>query len=305
MSSLISSNVNNWLHLLITQTSPISSSDVHNVCQLIQTNELTLEKVVIDLGPLITDSDINERLKGLNILSVIIKSLPKDLLSQNEIQHLIQFYCHRLQDSEPSIATIFSGLLALIECLNFDESLNQMVVNGLTKKMFESDRQYTESEKSLLFQILGQLFKNNSNDVVLNAMLTNEVNGQTLLPIILEAISEEKSNSNSSELSHLAALDVILQILVEGNQDILGPSLKSTVNNCINLSINSSYLKVRRSALNCLALIANNFNDSDLNSLRDEVIRRLKITLNDKKRLVRKSAVRARCQWIFVGQPGR
>ena len=121
-----------------------------------------------------------------------------------------------------------------------------------------------------------------------------------LLPMLLDAINSEALDANQR-----AALEAISQILVDKNEQILKPSLKSCSTNCVNLAINSPHLNVRRSALNCLAQIADTFDDSELYHLRDQMVRDLRKALNDKKRIVRKSAVRARCKWIVVGQPGK
>ena len=123
---------------------------------------------------------------------------------------------------------------------------------------------------------------------------------KSLVPMLLDAIDGEGVEGNQR-----AALEAISQIMIDKNHQILNPSLKSFANNCINLSINSPFLRVRRSALNCLALIADTFDDSDISYLRETMVRDLRKALNDKKRVVRKSAVTARCKWILVGQPGK
>ncbi|CAG2102638.1 unnamed protein product [Medioppia subpectinata] len=172
------------------------------------------------------------------------------------------------------------------------ETFDTLLSGYLKYKTEDSDR-----KQIFLSALLTQL------NLIPKAVFCNEL--KRLLPMLLDAISDHSITSDCCRDNQRAALDAIYQILIDKNERILDPSLKSTVNNCVNLSINSPYLEVRRSALNCLAEIAHNFEDSILNHLRDEVVRNLRKTLNDRKRIVRKSAVRARCKWILIGQPGK
>ncbi|KAI1278074.1 MMS19 nucleotide excision repair -like protein [Halotydeus destructor] len=93
--------------------------------------------------------------------------------------------------------------------------------------------------------------------------------------------------------------------LLEENSTVFASSLHSLIDNLLkSLVPGNSSLDVKRGALSCLTLIAKLFPERHLLIERTEVISRLKILLDDKKRLVRMAAADARLKWLLIGQPG-
>lgn len=253
----------------------------------------------------IYDSNEDIQSYGLNVCIWITKGL---VISGHKMRKPFIALMIKLLESEScSIKSKVSNAFSIIH--SSDQSLLTSDNNAIVKILYHQSFYYETFELLLNGYLRYKSEDNDKKQYYLTSLLSqlnfipkavfrNELN--KLLPMLLDAI-----NSNNSTDNQMAALDSISQILIDKNTDILNPSLKSTVTNCVNLAINSPYLKVRRNALNCLANIANSFDDSVLNHLRDEVVRKLRQTLSDKKRIVRQSAVRARCKWILVGQPGK
>ncbi|XP_076059030.1 MMS19 nucleotide excision repair protein isoform X2 [Oratosquilla oratoria] len=80
------------------------------------------------------------------------------------------------------------------------------------------------------------------------------------------------------------------------------PHVSSLIPTLLSLATNHS-LVTRLTSLECLCGLAS-LDTKILLPYREEVVRSLKVTLNDKKRLVREVSRKARCNWILVGAPG-
>lgn len=104
--------------------------------------------------------------------------------------------------------------------------------------------------------------------------------------------------------------DILFVVLCSTNslisaesKDMIKDHLFSYVNCFLIFASKAKKLLVRRASLEGLSRIANSFDESELLPNRDSVCLRLKYCLNDKKRLVREAASKARNNWILVGQP--
>ncbi|RWS04256.1 hypothetical protein B4U79_16430 [Dinothrombium tinctorium] len=101
--------------------------------------------------------------------------------------------------------------------------------------------------------------------------------------------------------NQVIALDCILH-LMDSDSSLLS-NVESTVFQLLYLTKNSTLLKIRHKAAECLALVANLYSERTLLPLRNQVVNDLKFCLDDKKRLVRYAAAEARLKWILIGQP--
>ena len=65
--------------------------------------------------------------------------------------------------------------------------------------------------------------------------------------------------------------------------------------------INSNFQNLRKAALVCLSVFAHKFPYVRLVPYKEEVLRKLKQSLDDKKRVVRRQAVKTRNLWYIIG----
>ncbi|XP_053307203.1 MMS19 nucleotide excision repair protein homolog [Spea bombifrons] len=117
----------------------------------------------------------------------------------------------------------------------------------------------------------------------------------SLLSLLLEALS---CPDHVVQLSTLTCLEPLLLDAAE----ILNPHIDTLITKLISLS-SSPAMAVRISALKCM-LALTKLPLHMLLPYKQQVIRALGKPLDDKKRLVRKEAVEARCQWFLLGSPG-
>ncbi|KAH9638499.1 hypothetical protein HF086_007469 [Spodoptera exigua] len=126
-------------------------------------------------------------------------------------------------------------------------------------------------------------------------VLKNEAN--KIAPIVIDCL--EYDNKDMLQVS----LDVLCHF-VQSNPTAVSDSLQTILPRLIALSKYMKSMDVRIKSLECLYDIANTFRTSTLLPYKQDVLLDLAPALDDKKRLVRNVAVRARSRWFLVGAPG-
>ncbi|XP_076241898.1 MMS19 nucleotide excision repair protein [Calliopsis andreniformis] len=81
----------------------------------IQSGYIKLFEIVGELGPFVTDKDVNIRERGIETLSSILSYLPKDYLNETELHFITSFYSDRLKDHHSIIPAALKGTLAIVE----------------------------------------------------------------------------------------------------------------------------------------------------------------------------------------------
>jgi len=118
-----------------------------------------------------------------------------------------------------------------------------------------------------------------------------------LQSLILINLKDEESIENQ----HIA-LDCV-NYLFEINSSSIRNDLTSIADSILQISKTKSSFQIRKKALESLAIIAFSFDEVVTLPIREKVIKQLKLSLDDPKRLVRNSACAAIHKWILIGQP--
>ncbi|XP_047024879.1 MMS19 nucleotide excision repair protein homolog [Helicoverpa zea] len=126
-------------------------------------------------------------------------------------------------------------------------------------------------------------------------VLKNEAS--KVAPIVIDALEYE----NKDML--LVSLEV-LGHFVQASPGTVSGSLQTILPRLVTLTRYMKSMDVRIKSLECLYDIANTFRTSALLPYKQDVLIDLAPSLDDKKRLVRSVAVRARSRWFLVGAPG-
>lgn len=64
----------------------------------ITSRESTLLGLVENLGPQLTSTTVLDRVKAVDILARVFSTLPKDFLTEKELEFIVEFLCNRLKD---------------------------------------------------------------------------------------------------------------------------------------------------------------------------------------------------------------
>ncbi|XP_066962387.1 MMS19 nucleotide excision repair protein homolog [Macrobrachium rosenbergii] len=126
--------------------------------------------------------------------------------------------------------------------------------------------------------------------LVLNAHI------KKLLPVLLQGVTSDKLAVKETTLSTLATL--LKQTAVHAT-----PHISTLIPNLLSITSNQP-MGIRMKALECLEALAS-LPVPVLRPYKEKVISELRPVLNDKKRVVRQSAVSARSSWLLVGAPGK
>ncbi|CAH0719867.1 unnamed protein product, partial [Brenthis ino] len=127
------------------------------------------------------------------------------------------------------------------------------------------------------------------------SVLNNEVN--KVAPLVVDALEFD----NKDLL--LVMVDVLIYFVQAKNVSI-AQSLQSILPRLINLTTYVKSMDVRIKSLQCLYEIANSYPTRLLIPFKQDILIDLTPSLDDKKRLVRNMAVKARTRWFLVGSPG-
>ncbi|XP_028027828.1 MMS19 nucleotide excision repair protein homolog [Bombyx mandarina] len=101
----------------------------------------------------------------------------------------------------------------------------------------------------------------------------------------------------------LVMIDVLCYF-VQAKNAVISGSLQTILPRLVKLSRYVKSMDVRIKSLECLYEIANSYRTSTLLPHKQDILFDLAPSLDDKKRLVRNMAVKARTRWFMIGAPG-
>ncbi|XP_076650340.1 MMS19 nucleotide excision repair protein isoform X2 [Halictus rubicundus] len=116
-----------------------------------------------------------------------------------------------------------------------------------------------------------------------------------LVPLLIESLSLDNERLIFSTL-------ITLKVLLETRHVIFSDKAQCFIPKFLKL-ISYKTMRVRIAILECLTNYSN-YPIVLLNIYKQDVLEKLAISLDDRKRLVRKAAVKARTRWFLVGAPG-
>lgn len=104
-----------------------------------------ISKVVEELGPALTSKETDIRLKGIQFLSDLLRSLPNDLLDEIQLTFITSFYCDRMKDHHSIAPQVIAGLLAIVKMTNLPRTcpvtiLQQLFLNIPCQSQVRGDR---------------------------------------------------------------------------------------------------------------------------------------------------------------------
>ncbi|KJF60954.1 DNA repair/transcription protein, variant [Coccidioides immitis RS] len=138
--------------LLLTESDKAESIRLADItAQKLVTKQATLIGVVQSLGEYINDEDSIIRGKAVSYLTAVIRALPSNFLSRQQIQVLATFYCERIED-EGAIA----GLKSLQSLNRLDKNIAQLIARGLFQHGSNLQKR-SQSQRFQFLQLLNEL----------------------------------------------------------------------------------------------------------------------------------------------------
>lgn len=118
-----------------------------------------------------------------------------------------------------------------------------------------------------------------------------------IAPLLIESLEHDHQDLL------LVMVDILCHI-IQSNQVVIAGSLQTILPRLVKLSTYVKSMDVRIKSLQCLYEIANVYSTALLLPHKQDMLLDLAPSLDDKKRLVRNMAVRARTRWYLIGAPG-
>jgi len=220
---------------------------------------------------------------------------------------LCSFLCNRLKEESHS----FQGILRILRVIVSQASIPGALVSSIFSRLINdiSIQTLEADERSLLFQLIFSLLDKYfdvlkpSDPDSINHTLDEEKDEDLnkLYILIISCISSSSTNEETMSV----ALQCILYLMEDKScSKILGNNLSSILPSLLRQCQPDRGLKTRINSLNCISKCSKCLPEKVLLPHKKMVVKQLQTTLDDRKRLVRKSAAEASHEWILLGQPG-
>lgn len=145
-----------------------------------------ISKVVEELGPALTNKDVDIRLKGTKFLSDLLLSLPNDLLDETQLTFIVNFYCDRMKDHHSIAPQVVIGVLAIVKMKNLPRSSPVVILQSLFANI--PCQSQVRGDRSNIFDVIQYLSDNFQPE--LDAMGADFIYG------VIQAIDGERDPRN-------------------------------------------------------------------------------------------------------------
>ncbi|CAH2047442.1 unnamed protein product, partial [Iphiclides podalirius] len=90
-----------------------------NIITDIISDRLDITKIVENMAGVLTSKEVDNREKGMRFFTKLLKEIPKDYLTEMQINFISKFYTDRLKDNHKVIPAVLDGYLAIIDMKNY------------------------------------------------------------------------------------------------------------------------------------------------------------------------------------------
>lgn len=123
----------------LLDTNEISQETIRNygteISSQVKSNKLKIINLVEKLNPILTNGDNNIRLRGVQVLSQVITSLPRETLITKELEVLYEFLNLRLVDHKSMEQPVLRCLSYFVDCDNKPEKFDRGLLELLKTKI--------------------------------------------------------------------------------------------------------------------------------------------------------------------------
>lgn len=130
-------------------------------------------KLIEALGPSLTSTDVELRVKATQLLSLVLAEMPADFLSSVQLNFISTFYCDRLKDHHSVVPNTLSGVQALIRMTNLPDECVARLLQSIFQHVPCQSQVRADREK--IFNIIKTLSEAKTSE--LQAMGTDFVYG--------------------------------------------------------------------------------------------------------------------------------
>lgn len=118
---------------------------------------MEITTLVENMAGVLTDKNPENRAKGMNFLTKLLKQLPKDFLTELQLSFISKFYSDRLKDNHRVIPAVLEGYLCIIELKNYSITNCTEFLTGLFREV--QCQSQVRQDRFNIFTIIKSLFE--------------------------------------------------------------------------------------------------------------------------------------------------
>lgn len=141
----------------------------------ISTGDRNIIQLIKGLNTILTNSSHEIRSRGVNLLAQVVTNLPKNQLTEKEIEHLNEFLCLRLVDHKSMEDAALDCLLHFADCDNKPAKFNKQVMDFLKEKA--NIRRMHPNTRYRAYELLRKF-------VMEKKRKTNSINGEFIYSLV-------------------------------------------------------------------------------------------------------------------------
>lgn len=107
------------------------------------------------LGPVLTSTDTEIRVKAMDFLSTTLTNLPNDFLNQTELEFISTFYSDRFKDHHSVIPNTLSGTETLIKMTNLTNTCAVRILQAIFQNV--SCQSQLRPDRLKIYNIISEL----------------------------------------------------------------------------------------------------------------------------------------------------
>lgn len=135
--------------------------------------KVEIVELIEALGPSLTSTDVELRVKATQLLSQVLAELPADFLSTVQLNFISTFYCDRLKDHHSVVPNTLSGIQALLRMNNLPDDCIARLLQSIFQHVPCQSQVRADREK--IFGIIKTLSETKTTELL--AMGTDFVYG--------------------------------------------------------------------------------------------------------------------------------
>ncbi|XP_037956129.1 MMS19 nucleotide excision repair protein homolog [Teleopsis dalmanni] len=135
----------------------INKEDVTNIAKDISNGKYDISVIVENLGAELTSTNVDERVKGTQLLSDILAELPRDYLTEAQLEFLITFFVDRIKDHHNVQPAVIAGFDVLARMKNIPPEKVPVILRSLFQDVVCQSQM--RNERTKIFRILEYLSK--------------------------------------------------------------------------------------------------------------------------------------------------
>lgn len=124
----------------------------------LKNKKIDISELVEEMGPALTSTETEIRLKGLKFLTEILRQMEPELLNETQINFITLFYVDRMKDHHSIAPQVILGLLAITKMKEFPKSLAVQILQQLFHHI--PTQSQVREDRSNIFQLLKYLTDN-------------------------------------------------------------------------------------------------------------------------------------------------